>query len=178
MVRPLAAPILAVALASFAVARGVVAQTAGTDPFLGAWRLNVERSVYRPGPRPPADLVDLRAYTMLEGGWMRYTTTSTNPQGAPTMQVGVFKVDGQRHPVHNFNTIGALMATGRASNLTRSYRAIDARTVESITYTDGVAGLPVVRTVSADGMTIIQTSRGTNAQGVTINDVLVYDRIR
>jgi len=94
------------------------------------------------------------------------------------MQVGVFKLDGQRHPVHNFLTIGALMTSGRPSNLTRSYRVIDQRTVESITYTDGVAGIPVVRTLSADGSTIIQTTRGTNAQGVAVNDVLVYDRIR
>jgi hypothetical protein len=150
----------------------------GGDPFAGVWVLNVERSVYSPGPRPPADLVNLRQYATLEGGWIRFTQSSTNAQGAPTFQIGVFKMDGQRHPVHDIVTLGAFMTAGRPSNLTRSYRVIDPRTVESITYTDGVAGTPLVRALSADGNTFIETNRGTNAQGVAINNVLVWDRVR
>jgi hypothetical protein len=170
-----------VAIAMLAAVAPLAAQPApmggGGDPVIGVWKLNVERSVWSPGPRPPADLVTLREYSTLEGGWMRFTNTSTNQLGAPTFQIGVFKLDGQRHPVHNIQTLGPFMTTGRPSNLTRTYRVIDPRTTESITYTDGAAGLPVVRTVQPDGMSMIETTRGTDAQG-PVHNVLVYDRVR
>ena len=58
------------------------------------------------------------------------------------------------------------------------YRVIDSSTVESTTYTDGVAGNPVVRQVAPDGMSYIQTVTGTDAQGVAVNNVTVWDRVR
>ncbi len=108
---------------------------------------------------------------------MRFTQTSTNAAGNPTFQIGVFKLDGQRHPVHNIITLGSFMTTGQASNLTRSYRVIDARTTESTTYNDGVAGIPVVRAVSLDGSVFIERVNGTNAQGVAISNALVWERV-
>ena len=170
--------LLGVVVASYVLAGAVGAQQSGTDPIIGVWKLNVERSVYSPGPRPPSDLNNLRQYSVLEDGWRRFTTTSTNAQGNPTFQIGVFKLEGERHPVHNINTLGSFMTTGQASNLTRSYRVIDSSTVESTTYTDGIAGIPVVRQIAPDGMLLIQTVRGTNAQGVAINNVTVWDRVR
>jgi hypothetical protein len=122
-------------------------------------------------------LVSLRQYAVLPGGWIRFTNTSVNPQGAPTFQIAVLKVDGQRHPVHNIQTLGPLMTTGRASNITRSYRRVDDRTTEFVTFTDGVASLPGVRAVSADGRSFTETTRGTDAQGVSISNVIVWDRV-
>lgn len=169
--------VLAVVLSSLALNDGAGAQ-ATPDPFLGVWALNVERSVYSPGPRPPSDLVSLRHYVAIDGGWIRFTNTSVNAQGQPTFGMGVYKVDGQRHPVHDIQTLAVLMTSGRASNLTRSYRRIDDRSVEFVTYTDGVAGLPSVRVVSPDGQSFVETTRGTNQQGVAVNNVIVWDRVR
>ncbi len=172
--------LLGVVVASFVLVGAAGAQSAGggDDPIIGAWILNVERSVYTPGPRPPADLISRRQYANLAGGWMRFTQTSTNAAGNPTFQIGVFKLDGERHPVHNIGTLGRSMTTGQSSNQTRSYRVIDARTTESTTYTDGVAGVPIVRSVAPNGSVFIERFNGTNAQGVAFSNALVWERVR
>jgi len=168
----------AVALAFCALTAPVSSQTSASDPFIGTWKLNVERSVYIPGPRPPSDLVTLYQFSGLPDGWTRFVLTSTNAQGAPTFQLATFKVDGQTRPWHDQNTLGLLMATGQPTNLARSYRRIDATTIEFTGYVDGVAGLPTVRALLPGGNTYTQTLRGTNAQGVEINNVLVFERVR
>jgi len=109
---------------------------------------------------------------------MRFTSTSINAQGEPTFQIGVFKLDRQRHPVHTVATLGSSMTGGPPSNMTRAYRVIDPRTTESITYVDGVAGIPLVRSVAPDGSLFVETTQGTNAQGVAVHNVLVWDRLR
>jgi hypothetical protein len=167
--------VVAVALCSLSVSVGA---QAADDPFLGTWKLNVERSVYIPGPRPPTDLVTLYHFAALEDGWTRFMLTSTNALGEPTILINTFKVDGQRRPVYDQNTLGRLLATGQETNVTRSYRRVDATTVEFTGYTDGVAGLPVVRALLPDGNTYTQTTRGTNAQGVAVNNVIVFERVR
>jgi len=144
---------------------------------LGTWKFNVERSVWTPGPRAPADAYEIRQYSDLGNGWYRYVSTGRNNAGNPTFQIGVFKLDGQRYPVHNLATLSTQMTGGRESNLTRSYRVIDDNTVEITTYTDGVAGSPLMRQLSADGMTFIQVGEGTNAQGVQFRNLTVYDRV-
>ena len=178
MLRRTIAVALAVVVGSLMLGAPAGAQAPSSDPIVGVWQLNVERSVYSPGPRPPADLVDLRHFTPLDNGMIRFTQTTTNAQGQPTFGIGVFRVDGERHPVHNIQTLVALMTTGRASNLTRSYRRIDERSTEFVTYTDGVAGLPSVRVVLPSGDAYTETTRGTNAQGVAVNNVLLFDRLR
>jgi len=169
-------PLVAVALGVLTTT--LAAQSSERDPFIGTWKLNVERSVYIPGPRPPADLVTLYQFSALPDGWTRFVLTSTNAQGVPTFQLATFKVDGQIRPWHNQNTLGLFMATGQQTNLTRSYRRIDATTIEFTGYTDGVAGLPTVRALLPDGNTYTQTVRGTDAQGVAVNNVLVFERVR
>ncbi len=178
MVRSLMRVLPAVAAAFCGLSVAVGAQTAASDPFVGTWKLNVERSVYVPGPRPPADLVTLFQFSALEDGWTRFLSTSTNALGEPTILINMFKEDGQRRPVYNQNTLGSLLATGQETNLMRSYRRIDANTVEFTNYTDGVAALPVVRALAPDGNTYTMTTRGTNPQGVAVNSVQVYERVR
>ena len=168
--------LLGVVVASCVLVGAVAAQSA--DPIIGVWKLNVERSVYSPGPRPPADLVVLYQFAPIEDGFIRFTLTSTSAQGAPVFQISVFKVDGQERPVHNQNTLGASMATGQQTNLMRRYRRIDSRATEFTTINSGVAGIPTVRTVSPDGQAYINVVRGTNAQGVAINNVTIFDRVR
>ncbi len=170
--------LLGVAVASCVLVGAAGAQTASDDPIIGVWKLNVERSVYSPGPRPPADLVTVFQFAPLEDGFIRFTLASTNAQGEPTYQISVFKVDGQQRRVHNSNTLGAFLATGQQTNLMRSYRRVDSRATEFTTFNNGVAANPQVRTVSPDGQTYVNVNRGTNAQGVAVNVVLVYDRVR
>ncbi len=95
-----------------------------------------------------------------------------NAAGDLTAQISIFRVDGQQHPVHNFNTLTELMTSGRETNVTRSYRQIDATTVEFTTYADGVAGNPFIRELLPDGDTYVQ--RPANGDGA----VLLLERIR
>ena len=167
-----------VAAASCAFVGAVEAQTPNTDSMVGTWRLNVERSVWSPGPRLPADWYELRQYVVLDDGWYGFVLTGRNLAGNPTFQAGVYKLDGQRHPVHSLGTLASLMTTGEPSNLTRSYRVIDESTIEFTNYNaDGVPGNPVTRTLTGDGMRFINVSQGTNAQGVDFRNVLVYERV-
>ncbi len=177
MVRGLIGVLLGVVVASFVLVGAAGAQTASDDPIIGVWKLNVERSVYSPGPRPPADWVTLYQFAPIEDGFIRFTLSSTNAQGAPVFQISVFKVDEQQRPVQNQNTLGAFMATGQETNLSRSYRRISPRSTEFTSFNNGVAGSPVVRTVSPNGQTYINVARGTNAQGVAFNNVTIFDRV-
>ena len=171
--------LLKVTLASCVLIGSAAAQMANDDPIIGVWKLNVERSVYSPGPRPPADLVRVYQFAPIEDGFIRFTLIQdTNANGIPTLQMTVFKVDGQQRPVYNQNNLGTFLATGRSSTQTRSYRRIDARTTQYTTFNNGDATIPAVRTVSADGQTYVDVVRGTNNQGVAVNNVQVYDRVR
>jgi hypothetical protein len=161
------------AVASCVLVGSVEAQAArSSDPFIGVWQVNIERSVYIPGPRPPADLVTLYQFAPLPDGSTRFTLTSMNAQGDLTFQASVFRVDGQRHPVYTVPMLTEFMTSGQETSLMRSYRRIDANTVEFTGYTDGVAGNPVIRQMQPDGNTYIQ--RPANGQGA----VLVLERIR
>ncbi len=166
-----------VAVAALCVSAAGAAE-AQMDPTLGTWIMNVERSVWTPGPRAPADAYQLRQYVALEDGWYLFVLTGRNAAGNPTVNVGVYRLDGQQHPVHgNAGTLARLMIDGEPSNLTRSYRVIDENTVEFTTYADGVPGDPVIRQMLADGNTFIQVSEGTNPAGVEFRNVLVFDRV-
>ncbi len=169
--------LLGVVVASCVLVGAVEAQTPNTDPMVGTWILNVERSVWSPGPRAPADAYQLRRYAALEDGWHSFLLTGRNQAGNPAFQIGVYKLDGQRHPVHNVGTLTSLMTTGPTSNVTRSYRVVDESTIGFTTYTDGVAGLAQTRTLTGDGMTFISIAQGTNNQGVEFSNVLVFDRV-
>ncbi len=83
--------LLGVVVVSCVLVGAAGAQTASDDPIIGVWKLNVERSVFSPGPRPPADLVQIFQFQPLEDGWIRFTLTSTNAQGAPIFQISPFK---------------------------------------------------------------------------------------
>ena len=176
--------LLGVAAASIFLTRSVGAQAAGPSPLVGTWKLNVARSTYSPGPAPQANHYDLRQYAPLEGGWMRFISTSVNAMGEPTFTITVFRVDGQQYPVegernavHNLATLTALMTTGRPTNVARSYRRIDSRTIESTTYTDGVPAV-TIRTIAPDGRSYTDAVGGTDPQGRAINNVLVFERVR
>ncbi|MGQ0733918.1 MAG: hypothetical protein ACT4QD_09710 [Acidobacteriota bacterium] len=170
--------VVAAIMVSGSAMLGAQTPTSGSDPFNGTWKLNVAKSIYRSGPPPPATATDLRVFSTMEGGWSVFVLTAINAQGAPSLQIVTYKLDGQRYPVHNATTLAALLATGQQTNVTRSYRGIDSHTVEFTTYTDGVAGLPALRTVSKDGQTYTQTIPGRDAQGRVVENVIVFDRVR
>ena len=171
MVRSITKVLLGAVAASCFLVGPVDAQAPrGDDPFIGTWKVNVERSAYA-GVRPPADQTTLYTFAPMPDGSTRFTLVSTNGLGGWATQVSVFRVDGRQHKVHNLASVATLMSTGTDTNLTRSYRQIDANTVEFTGYTDGVAGNPVIRQLQPGGNAYIQ--RPANGQGA----VLLLERI-
>jgi hypothetical protein len=148
-----------------------------TDPMIGTWKLNLANSTYSPGP-PPKTIIDYRKYSILEGGWSVMVESIVNEVGNPAFNVQVYNFDGKQYEGHTAATLPLSLATGKKTNITRSFRLIDPYTVEFTTYTDGVAGIPATRVMSRDRKTMTQTTRGVNAQGVAINNVVVYEKVQ
>ena len=156
----------------------VLAQAPTTDPINGTWKLNLAKSSFSPGPPPPPTAVPIHRFSSLEGGWSLFELSSVNAQGDPAFQSVAFKVDGKPYPVYSNTTLAAFATTGKQPNVTRSYRRIDEYSTEFITYTDGVPGIAAVRTVSKDGKTYTEVTKGKGPKGQDINNVRIFDRVR
>jgi hypothetical protein len=142
-----------------------------SDPFIGTWKVNIERSTYA-GVRPPADQLTLYSFAPMPDGSTRFTLVTANGLGGWATQVSVFRVDGRPYKVHHLTSVATLMSTGTDTNVTRSYRQIDANTVEFTGYTDGQPGDPVIRQLQAGGNSYVQ--RPANGEGT----VLLLERIQ
>lgn len=156
----------------------VLAQEPATDPVDGTWRINVARSTYNPGPAPPPMTSQIRKFATLGDGWHLFELTSVTPEGDALFQSVAFKLDGKQYPVYTNVSLVPLMTRGTPSNITRSWRRINAWSTEFTTYTNGVPGLAIVRTVSKDGKTYTETSKGRDTQGREVNNVVAFDRVR
>ncbi len=148
------------------------------DPVDGTWRINLAQSTYSPGPPPSPMTTQIRRFATLEGDWHLFELTSVTPQGDSVFQSVAFKIDGKQYPVYTNASLAAFMTTGTPSSITRSWRRIDTHSTEFTTYTNGVPGLAIVRTVSSDGKTYTETSKGKDTRGREVHNVVAFDRVR
>src|SRR5262249_52065129 len=131
------------------------------SPLEGRWKVNLQKSTYSPGPPPQSQTL---SWERIPGG-LRFTVDSINAQGQSTHNVTVEKDDGSEAPVE-----------GAATPTVRGMRRVDANTYEDH---DKVNGKPTVTrktVISRDGKSITVTMKGTNAQGQTVNNIVVDDR--
>jgi hypothetical protein len=139
------------------------ARTQSSAPWIGTWKVNLEKSTYSPGPKPTvAGTVKIEP----SAGGIKTTIDATNPEGKPTHTETVAKFDGKDNPVKG----------AQAPNTTNALKRIDDRTFEVMGKVDGKPGVTTRVAVSADGKTITATQTGTNAQGQTVNNVVVLDK--
>jgi hypothetical protein len=138
--------------------------TAQGDPWLGNWKINLEKSVYNPGPKPTiASIFTLASWP--DG--VKTTIDAVYPNGQKFHEEWVVKFDGKDSPI-----TGAPIA-----NLMINAKRIDARTYESVEKVDGeVFGTWTVR-VSSDGKTLTMTQNGFDGQRKQVSNVLVADRL-
>jgi len=131
------------------------------DVFSGNWKVNVVKSKYDPGPAPKSATSKIDA---MEGG-LKFTNDGVNSEGKPTHSEWSGKFDGKDNPVK-----------GDPNRDTAALKKIDDYTIE---ISNKKAGKPTttIRTVfSKDGKTRTQTVKGTNAQGVKVNNMVVYEK--
>ncbi len=150
---------IATALAVITPARHIAAQAA--DPLIGTWTLNIAKSTYSPGPAPKSET---RTYVMA-GQDIKATSKGVDAEGKATSQAWTINYDGKDRPM-----------TGNPDVDSLSLKRIDAFNYE---FTQKKAGKVVstgTRVISKDGKVMTITTKGTNAKGQAINEVVVFEK--
>ena len=151
-----------VALAAL-LALSSAARSQSPDPWIGTWKVNLAKSTYDPGPKPTvAGTVKIEP----SGGDLKTTIDGRNPQGQPTHTETVGTFDGKDNPVKG----------APAPNTTTAYKRIDGRTFEAMGKVDGKPTVTTRVAISADGKTLTATQTGKDAQGQSVNNVIVADK--
>ena len=131
------------------------------DPAIGKWKLNVAKSIYRPGVIPPKS-----ALVTIEpaGQGIKVTVRTIAGDGQTTEMTYTAYVDGSDYPVvgsRDYNTV-SLKHTGLV--------------VEGTRKKDGKVVQTYQRVLSSDGKTMTVATTWISPQGQQINTVAVYDR--
>jgi len=141
----------------FAAASACVA---ADDVNMGTWKLNEAKSKFSPGAPKNTTVVYEAA-----GDSVKVTVDGVDADGKPSHNEWTGKFDGKDYPL-----------TGDPAADSRSYKKIDARTME---LSNKKGGKPVVTgkiTVSADGKSRTVAVSGTDASGKKVTSTAVYDK--
>ena len=133
-----------------------------SDPRIGTWKLNVAKSKYNPGPAPQSQTLKVEA----SGKGEKVTSEVVGADGKRTTSTYTANFDGKDYPLS-----GSLVGADKVS-----LKRVDARTTERTDKKDGKAVMTLKRVVSPDGKTMTVTSKGTNAEGKPVNNVVVFDK--
>ena len=145
------------------LAAGSIGRTQSSDPWVGTWKINLEKSTWSPGPKPT---VASTAKLEPSAGGLKSTVDGTNAEGKPTHSESVANFDGKDNPVKGAQT----------PNTTIALKRIDDRTYEVANKVDGKPTITGRVAVSADGKTMTITQTGRDAKGQTVKNVIVTDR--
>jgi len=148
------------AVVSVAAGRGVVAQQ--TDPQIGVWKLNLAKSKYAPGPLPKSAMTKIEA---ADHG-SRVTVDSVDSDGTVRHWAFTSTYDGKDAAITGNSPYGDTISRTR----------VNPTTVQATIKRGGKPMITQTSVVSADGKTRTVTTKGTDAQNRTINNVAVYDR--
>jgi hypothetical protein len=145
--------------AILAAAALVAAQT--VDPRVGTWNLNVTKSKYNPGPAPKSQMLTIAA----AGKGEKVKSESVSAEGGTTVTEYSAEFDGKPHPLKGSETADTV-----------TLKRIDAHTTERVDSKGGKTMMTYHRVVSKDGKTMTVTTKGTNAQGQAVSNVVVFEK--
>ena len=132
------------------------------DPFVGSWKLNVEKSTYSPGP-PPKSTTSV--YEVAGKGYK--ISVKTEPASGPVQEWSYTSdLDGKDMPVSGAHPNADTIAGKR----------IDAHTLELVNKKGGKITTTQKNVVAADGKTRTVTTMGNDATGRTVSSVAVYEK--
>jgi hypothetical protein len=132
-----------------------------SNPRIGTWKLNVEKSKYNPGPAPKSETLKIEA----SGQGEKATVEGVNAAGTPIMTQYAAQYDGKDYPY-----------TGSQNVDTLSLKRIDARTIERTNKKGDKVVSTSTQVISQDGKTVTVTTKGTNAQGQAVDNVTVWEK--
>ena len=141
----------------------VPALRAADDPFIGTWKLNLEKSKYSLGSLP---MSSKNTYEAAPGGGLKLTVTTVMAEGTPSIIERIERYDGKPHPVQKERSGADAISTTR----------IDNYTIEVLSYKHGKIVTRLTRRISGDGKSMTSTSKGTNAQGQKFEEFRFFDR--
>ena len=130
------------------------------DPQMGTWKLNEAKSKFAPGSTKNHTVVYEAA-----GDSVKITGDGTDKDSNPTHNEWTGKFDGKDYPV-----------TGDPKSDTRSYKKVDAHTLEMTVKKDGKVTVSGRLVVSADGKSRTVTLSGTDAEGKSFKNKAVFDK--
>ena len=145
----------------FAASASRIGLAQSSDPFIGKWTLNPAKSTYSPGPAPKSGTATFTA----PGDNVQVVIDGVAADGKKTHWEYTAKADGKEYPV-----------MGNPEVDTIRLQQLNSRSVATVYKMGGKATITNVRTVSADGKKLTVTSKGTNLQGQTVNNVQVFDK--
>ena len=125
MKRSLIAVGLLVAVCSGVVLAQAPAAGTKTDPIIGTWKLNAEKST----PKPAPGTVSVRQYLLRPDGFMVTISSALTRREIPRSSQTTWKYDGKDYPRYGQVSLPEFSATG-VKPATDTYRAVDAYTSE------------------------------------------------
>ena len=150
---------LATLLLLLAVPASEPTTAAQAAAHVGKWSLNVNRSVYSPGPPPRAQT---RTYSS-DGDRFKAVIETLQPLGTKTTAEYVARFDGKDYPVSGNSDVDTVALT-----------RVDDLTFDATLKRRGKVVSTVRNAVSKDGTTMTITSKGTNARGQPTSSVALF----
>ena len=137
--------------------------SAQTDEWFGTWRLNLDKSVYNPGPAPYK-----RATMKVErlGDRVRFSYDFVYPRGGVQHLEWDGTFDGNDYVVQ-----------GADEYMTYAYKQTAERAYEIVAKVDGQVVAVATVTISPGGRTLTTVTRGTNNRGQTVTNTTVHEKV-
>jgi hypothetical protein len=131
-----------------------------SDVQIGTWKLNDAKSKFVAGSSKNNTVV----YEVV-GDSVKVTVDGTDGAGKPTHNEWTGKFDGKDYPL-----------VGDPAADTRSYKKVNANTLDLVNKKDGKVTVTGKIVVSADGKSRTITTTGTSPDGKKVKNVAVYDK--
>jgi hypothetical protein len=100
---------------------GSIARTQTSDPWIGTWKVNLEKSTYSPGPKPT---VPGTVKIEPSAAGIKTTIDATDPEGKPTHAESVAAFDGKDSPVKGAQRPNTTWALKRVELTTERSRSL------------------------------------------------------
>ena len=134
---------------------------AQSNPLLGTWKLNLDKSKYSPGTAPRS----LTLTYQQDGQNFKNTSQGIDARGNPTTGVLMHIYDGQPHP-----------STGSPDYDASAYTRVDANTLIWSRFKGGKLVAVGTGVVSQDGKTWSTTTTGTGNTVGAMTGINVFDK--
>ena len=152
---------------SLVVVAGVLVALSGealaqSNNDVGTWNLNVAKSTYSPGPALKSATLRIEP----AGAGVKVTVDQVLPDGTKRHWEYTANYDGKDNPVTGNNPDADMAARTR----------INAATIQTVNKKGGKVTTTNISAISSDGKTRTITTKGTNGQGQTVNNVAFWER--